>query len=474
MQYASTLDRISPMNFSEETNFDVMVIGAGSAGRYGAKVAASLGAKVALIEAGPFGGLCILNGCMPTKTYLRSSELIGLFKKSSEVGIEVEGKIKIAFDRIKARKDLLIKEMAEYAEQGVTDKKNITRLNGFAHFISDHRMQVGKEIYSFDQALIATGSRVSVPPIPGLVNSGFLTSDDVLALESLPKSMIVLGGGAEALEFGQFFNRMGVSTTIIQRSEQVLSGEDPDIGQALADYLRKDGLQLWTGTQIKQIAKQGQKRQVTFTHRGKIESAEAEVILLTTGRIGNIDRLHLEAAGIESKGGNIQVNAYLQTNRNNIYAVGDVNGIDQIVNVATYQGKVAGENMVAGPKILADYRVIPRAIFTEPQYARVGLTEGEAQAQGIAVTVGSFPFEDLGKAIVTDQMEGFIKMLADKKSGEILGVQILGTEASDLIHQAAIAMHYRATLEDYAKISHIHPSFGEIMLYLVEDMIGAI
>lgn len=455
-------------------NFDVMVIGAGSAGRYGAKVAAREGAKVALIEAGPFGGLCILNGCMPTKTYLRSTELMGLIKKSPELGISVEGKIKIAFEHIKHRKDRLIREMAEDAEAGVTDKKNITRLNGVAYFLSEHRLQVGEKTYSFDQALIATGSRVSVPPIPGLEESGFLNSDDVLALESLPKSMIVLGGGAEALEFGQFFNRMGVKTTIIQRSPHILSGEDPDIGEALAEYLRKDGISLWTGTRIEQLEKQGSKRRVQFTHKGRLECVEAEVILLTTGRVGNIEGLRLEAAGIETDGGNITVNDYLQTSCPNIYAAGDVNGMDQIVNVATYQGKVAGENMVRGPKRKADYRVIPRAIFTEPQYARVGMTESEAKEKGIALNVGKFPFDDLGKAIITDQTEGFIKILADPKSGEILGIQILGTEASDLIHQATVAMHYRATLEDYAKISHIHPSFGEIMLYLVEDMIDTV
>ncbi len=455
-------------------DFDAIVIGAGSAGRYAAKVAANEGAKVALIEAGPFGGLCILNGCMPTKTYLRSAELIGLIKKGPELGIELEGEIKIAFDRIKRRKDRLIQEMAEDAEAGITDKKNITRLNGLAHFLSAHRLQVGEQTFSFDQALIATGSRVSVPPIPGLTASGFLTSDDALALESLPKSMVVLGGGAEALEFGQFFNRMGVETTLIQRSQHVLSGEDPDIGEALAEYLRKDGIGLWTGTRIEKIEKQGSLRRVEFTHKDRAECVEAEVILLTTGPTGNVERLHLEAAGIVTDGGGVKVNDYLQTSQANIYAAGDVNGIDQIVNVATYQGKVAGQNMVKGPTLKADYRVIPRAIFTEPQYARVGITEREAKEKGIALKVGKFPFDDLGKAIVTDQMEGFIKILADPTSGEILGVQILGTEASDLIHQAAVAMHYRATLEDYAKISHIHPSFGEIMLYLVEEMIGAV
>ncbi|MFQ5543271.1 MAG: dihydrolipoyl dehydrogenase family protein [Nitrospiria bacterium] len=457
-----------------KNSFDVMVIGAGSAGRYGAKVAAKEGASVALIEAGPFGGLCILKGCMPTKAYLRSSEIIGLLKKSAEVGIYPGSTPEIRFDQIKTRKDRLIAEMADDARLGVENVENITLLSGKARFISKNCLQVGQTQYTCQKFLIATGSRVVIPPFPGLEETGYFTSDDALELDKLPGSMIVLGGGAEALEFGQFFNRMGVKTSLLQRSQQILSKEDADIGIALADILRNDGIDLKTGVQVNGIEKKGALKRVSFETNGKKEALEAEKILLVTGRTGNIDHLHLETAEVETDQLGVPVNDFLQTSNGNIYAAGDVTGIHQVVNVATLQGKVAGTNLVKGPVKKADYRVIPSAVFTDPEFARVGLSEREAREQKINIRVGKFPFSDLGKAIVTDRMEGFIKIIATPESGEILGIQILGAEASNLIHQGVLAMHYRATLEEYAAISHIHPTLGEAMLYLVEDMIGAV
>jgi len=455
-------------------DFDVMVIGAGSAGRYGAKVAARAGARVGLVESGPFGGLCILNGCMPTKAYLRSSDLVGMIKKGPEVGVYTEGRIQLRFDQIKKRKDRLIAEMAEDAQLGTTGYSKIALLSGAARFLSDNTLQVGETIYACENYLIATGSRVGVPPLPGLEETGFLTSDDALALEELPASMIVIGGGAEALEFGQFFQRMGVNISMVQRSPLLLSQEDADVGRAYGDLLRKDGIALWTGTQIEKIEKAGSLKRVRFIHEGKAQTLEGEEILLVTGRTGNITGLGLEAAGVQCDTTGIKVNAFLQTTNPKIYAAGDVTGLNLVVNVATYQGKLAGENLVKGPVQQADYRVIPIAIFTDPQFARVGLTERGAKEKGIPVRVGTFPFDDLGKAIVTDQTEGFIKILANPENGEILGVHIFGAEASDLIHQGAIAMHFRCTLEEYANIAHIHPTFGEIMLYLVEEMIEAV
>lgn len=451
--------------------FDVMVIGAGSAGRYGAKAAARLGAKVGLVETGPFGGLCILKGCMPTKAYLRSAELVGFLKKAPELGIYPGKRVGIRFDQIKKRKDRLIAEFAEDAYNGVVRHPNVTLLSGKARFISNSELQVGRTRYACDRFLIATGSAEVIPKIPGLKEAGYLTSDTALEIKSLPASMVIIGGGVEGVEFGQFFNRMGVRVTLLQRSGRILSHEDEEVGAGLADFLRRDGIDLRTDVHECRIEKIRSRKRVYFESEGKPDTVDAEVIMMTTGRTGRIKGLHLEEAGVETDSLGIRVNDFLQTSNPNIFAAGDVTGVMQVVNVATAQGEVAGFNLVNGPVRKADYRVVPRAVFTDPEYARVGLSETEAKEQGIAVRVGTFPFNDLGKAIVTGQTEGFIKILADPASGEILGVQILGAGASNLIHQAAIAMHYRATLRDYAKIVHIHPTMAEIMLYLVEEMI---
>lgn len=456
--------------------FDVMVIGAGSAGRYAAKGAAGLGAKVGLVETGPFGGLCILKGCMPTKAYLRSSELVGLFKKAPEVGIYPGSHIGLRFDRIKKRKDRLIQEFADDALQGVERHPNITLLYGQARFLSKEEVQIGRSRYRCPKYVVATGSKEIVPPIDGLKEAGYLTSDSALELKKLPESMVVIGGGVEGIEFGQFFCRMGVRVVLLQRSARIISREDEEIGLALSDFLRKDGIDLRTGVHEVRIDRSGKKKRVWFDREGKErgESAEveAESILVTTGRTGRIEGLELHKAGVETHDLGIRVDDFLQTTNPNIYAAGDVTGVIQVVNVATYQGGLAGVNVVKGPVRKADYRVIPRAIFSDPEFARVGLSEREAVERGIAVKVGKFPFSDLGKAIVTDRTEGFIKMVVAPSTGEILGVQILGAEASNLIHQAAVAMHYRSTLEEYASILHIHPSLGEIMLYLAEEMLG--
>lgn len=452
--------------------FDVIVIGAGSAGRYGARAAAEQGAKVGLVEPGPFGGLCILKGCMPTKAYLRSSELVGFIRRGPEIGVHAEGNIRIDFARIKKRKDVLISEMANYAKMGIDREKNITLLAGSARFLSPRTINVGETIYNCEKYLIATGSKEVIPPFPGLKETGFITSDDALDMEKLPASLIVLGGGAEALEFGQFFHRMGVKTTMIQRSAHVLSWEDADVGEALGDILKKDGIDLYTETKIQHIEKRGSQKRVVFQHGGRKAAVEADQILVVTGRSGNVENLGLKDAGVEADTGGIRVNAFLQTSNPNIYAAGDVTGLNLVVNVATYQGRIAGLNLMKGPLEKTDYRIIPVAVFTDPPFAKVGLSEKEAKAQGIAVQVGKYPFDDLGKAIVTNQTEGFIKVLADVNRGEILGAQIVGAEAPNLIHQAAIAMHYRATLKDYASIAHIHPTLAEIMLYVVDDMLG--
>lgn len=452
--------------------FDVMVIGAGSAGRYGAKAAAKLGAKVGLVETGPFGGLCILKGCMPTKAYLRSSELIGLLKKAPEVGIYPGKQVGIRFDQIKQRKDKLIAEMADDAYQGVLRHPNITLLSGRARFLSGKEVQVGAEPYAAERFLIATGSRAMIPPIPGLEGAGYITSDEALEMESLPASMVIIGGGVEGTEFGQFFARMGVKVTLLQRSDRILSHEDEDVSEALAEILQKDGIDLRTGVREVVIERDPQGERICFEEKERVHRVEAEVVMIATGRTGNIDGLHLEAAGVETHPLGIVANDFLQTSNPNIYAAGDVTGGAQIVNMATYEGEIAGTNLVKGPVQKADYRVFPRAVFSDPEFARVGLSERDARERGIPVRVGKFPFSDLGKAIITDRTEGFIKIVADAQRGEILGAAIVGAEASNLIHQAAVAMHFRSTVEEYSKISHIHPSLAEIMLYLADEMVG--
>ncbi|HET6370741.1 MAG TPA: dihydrolipoyl dehydrogenase, partial [Nitrospiria bacterium] len=438
-----------------------MVIGGGSAGRYAAKAAARLGFKVGMVEHGPFGGLCILKGCMPTKALLRSSEIIGILRKSHNVGIFPGRWAGVDFPYIIRRKDRLIGEMADDALRGVLRYKEITLLKGRASFLSPAEVRVDGVVYRAPKFVIATGSTELIPDLEGLKETGYLVSDDLLEMKELPASMVIIGGGAEGVEFGQFLARLGVKMTLLQRSEQILSDEDSDISEAMADFLSRDGIRIKTGATLLRVGRRRGKKVVSYRIGSEHHEVVADEILLVTGRTGNVEGLDLFKAGVETYDLGVRVDAHLRTSNPRIYAAGDVTGILQVVNLATYQGEIAGNNAVSRKKIKADYRVIPRALFTDPEFARVGLSEREARESRLAFRVGKYRFDDLGKAIVTDRTEGFIKIIADPKKGEILGTTIIGPEASIIIHQAAIAMHFRSTLSQYAKISHIHPSLAE-------------
>ncbi|HEX9758263.1 MAG TPA: dihydrolipoyl dehydrogenase [Nitrospiria bacterium] len=449
--------------------FDLVVIGAGSGGFAAARVATGLGKKVALIDKGPFGGLCILKGCMPSKTLLRSAELVHLGKTSIKLGVSFK-KPQIDYPGIISRKNEIIKGFSDYRFQEVVSNPNITFIDGLAQFRSPREIQVGSRIIQGEKFVIGTGSDLAIPPIPGLKEFGFITSDDALELTKLPKSLAVLGAGAVGLELGQHFARMGVKVTILERSGHVLSKEDEDIGTALGQYLQEEGMEVCHHLTFERVSKKGTLKSFEITCQGTPRSVEVEEILLAAGRQPQLEGLNLEAAGVETNWNGIIVNDEMETKTTGIFAVGDVTGIYQLTHVAVYQGEVAGHNAFSEQKKKADYRIVPFVVFTDPTFAKVGLTEKEAQQKGINVQVASFPFNDLGKAICTGQTQGFAKMIADSKTGEILGVQVLGPEGGELIHEMIVAMTFRSTVQQFLQIPHYHPTLSEIFTYPAEEI----
>ena len=449
--------------------FDLVVIGAGSGGFAAARVATGLGKKVALIDKGPFGGLCILKGCMPSKTLLRSAELAHLGKISNKLGVSFK-KPQIDYPRIISRKNEIIKGFADYRLQEVISNPNITFIDGLAQFRSPKEVQVGSRIIHGEKFVIATGSDVYIPSIPGLKDFGFITSDDALEITKLPKSLVVLGAGAVGLELGQHFSRMGVKVTILERSGYVLSKEDEDIGTALGQYFQEEGIEVCHHLTFERVSKKGNLKCFEITCQGTPRSVDVEEILMAAGRQPQLEGLNLEAAGVETNGNGITVNDEMETKTPGIFAVGDVTGIYQLTHVAVYQGEVAGHNAFSKQKRKADYRIVPFVVFTDPVFAKVGLTEKEAQQKGIKVQVASYPFDDLGKAICTGQTQGFVKMIADAKTGEILGVHVLGPEGGELIHEMIVAMAYHTTVQQFLQIPHYHPTLSEIFTYTAEEI----
>ncbi len=456
--------------------YDFVVIGGGSAGYAGARTAHSLGLRTAVIEgADQLGGLCILHGCMPSKTLLESARRYRIIRNAGEFGLSTH---RHCFDisKVIARKRRLIAGFSEYRAGQLQDGR-FDLLRGTAEFTGAGSLLVtspdGSRIAIEAKAiLIATGSAISTPPVPGLEDSGCLTSDDLLDRESVPESLIVLGGGPVALEMASFARAFESRVTLIQRSPQILRGSDKDAADALAEGLRKDGIEVLTGTKLLRIENCASGRRVVFLHGDLEKSVEGAEILNALGRHAVIPA----RVPVEIKDGKIAVSLSLQTSLPHIFAAGDVCSPLEVVHVGIQQGEVAARNaarLLRGskdPMELMDYRLNLFAVFTEPGFASVGATEAELAARGVLFRTAKYPFDDHGKSLVMDETSGFVKLTADARSGEILGASIVGPEAAELIHEIVVAMRFHATAADLATTPHYHPTLSEIWTYPAEEL----
>ncbi len=461
--------------------YDLAVIGAGSAGYAAARTAAGLGLKVVVVEGGArVGGLCILRGCMPTKAMLESAHRNFEIGRAKEFGIQV-GKPNPDWKAILRRKDRLIREFAEYRE-GQLEKGKFTFFRAHAKFLSSDRLQltgVGKgKVPNEIQAktfLISTGSRTAKREIPGLEEAGYWTSDQCLHASKKVKSLIVLGGRAVALEFAQYYAHLGVKVTVIQRSSQLLPESDPEVGQSVEKVFREQGTQVFCGTQIQRVVRKGKNKRVEFIQAGKKRAVEAEQILQALGREPDLGGLAVEKAGVKLVKGKVDSRLTQQTSVPHIFGAGDVCGPYEVVHLAIQQGEVAAKNAgdwIRGKGLQAkmDYRMKLEVIFTSPEVASVGYSERECRGNGWDIVTASYPFADHGKSIVMGATEGFVKLIALKKRGEIVGAQVVGPHASDLIHEPMVVMRYQGTAKEMAEMPHYHPTLSEIWTYPAEDI----
>jgi pyruvate/2-oxoglutarate dehydrogenase complex dihydrolipoamide dehydrogenase (E3) component len=459
----------------KQFDYDMVILGGGSAGYAAARTAAGAGLKTAVIEGGEeVGGLCILRGCMPTKALLYAAEVMHLAGHARSWGI-CAGKAGFDFKKVMARKNALIKDFADYRRQQLAGGK-FKFIRAHARFLDPHAIILsnGKTLTAA-HFIVATGSVVAPPPLPQIHETGCLTSDEALALKRLPKSLIVLGGGAIASEFAQFFARFGVKVALIQRSEHILREFDTDAAVEIEKVFRCEGIKIFTNTKLTGARCKGRLKTVSFLQGGKRVSLAAEEILFALGRTPNTASLNLAGAGVASERGRIVANEFMQTSVPHIYTAGDCTGPHEIVHLAVQQGEIAAHN-IAQPRRRRkmDYRLLISVVFTEPQAAFVGLTEKAAQARGIPYLTMSYPFNDHGKSLIMEARDGFVKLLADPKSGEILGGACVGPVGGELIHEIVAAMAKRMTVHELAVMPHYHPTLAEIWTYPAEELAAQI
>ena len=452
-------------------DFDVAVIGGGSGGYAAARTAAAAKLKTVVIEGGDeVGGLCILRGCMPTKAMLYAAEVKHLAEHAATWGVRA-GKVTFDFAKVMARKNLMIKDFADFRVQQLNAGK-FKFIRASAKFLDAHTVALsnGKKLTA-KHFVIATGSRVAPSPLPQLDKVGFITSDDAVALKKLPKSLIILGGGAIACEFAQFFQRFGVKVTLIQRSEKLLKEFDADAGTEVEKVFRREGMQVFTGTKLVDAKRKGKLKSVSFEQKGKVISVAAEEILFALGRVPNTASLALENAGVKMDNGRIVTNAKMQTSAPHIFAAGDCTGPHEIVHIAIQQGETVVHNILKpkSPRKM-DYRLLISVVFTEPQVATVGLTEKSARENKIPFVAASYPFNDHGKSLIMEAKDGFVKLLANPKTGEILGGSCVGPSGGELIHEIVTAMAKSMTVHELAATPHYHPTLAEIWTYPAEEL----
>ena len=344
-------------------------------------------------------------------------------------------------------------------------------VEGSASFTDPHTIQVGDNCYTGEKIVIATGSVVDVPPLHGLQETGYITSDEALYLEHLPSSLIVIGSGYIALELGYLFHKVGVEITMLVRSPRVLRRLDPDVGFELQDLLRRDGMNILTETQLKSFSRTDKGKEVHFVQNGEEKVVCAEEIMVNTGRRPAIDGLGLEKTGLLlGEKGAIEVNDYMQTNVPHIYAVGDVTGKAALVYAATMEGKVAGLHAAGKRETKMNYGLVSNIIFSHPEIGTVGLTEAEAKAQGLDVITVKTPMDYIGKAVAIGEIDGFVKMIAERPSGRIVGLHILGPHATDIMQIALPHLYHNDTVFDILNIPYPHPTLGEALSYPAEDI----
>ncbi|RCW90835.1 dihydrolipoyl dehydrogenase [Winogradskyella arenosi] len=447
-------------------SYDVAIIGSGPGGYVAAIRCAQLGMKTAIIEKySTLGGTCLNVGCIPSKALLSSSHHYEEATKHFEDhGIEIPGDIKVNLEKMIGRKQAVVDQTTGGIDF-LMKKNNIDVFEGLGSFIDATHIKIeGKDAQEIEakKVIIATGSKPSNLPFISLDKERIITSTEALKLKEVPKHLIIIGGGVIGLELGQVYRRLGAEVTVIEYMDRIIPTMDAGLSKELNKVFKKAKCKMMLSHKVQSVERKGDEVVVKAENKkGEVVEFKGDYCLVSVGRKPYTEGLNLEAAGVKMNDrGQVEVNEHLQTSTSNIYAIGDVIKGAMLAHKAEEEGTFVAET-IAGQKPHIDYNLIPGVVYTWPEVAAVGKTEEELKADNVAYKVGQFPFRALGRARASGDIEGFVKILADKTTDEVLGVHMIGARCADLIAEAVVSMEYRASAEDISRMSHAHPTFAE-------------
>lgn len=442
-------ESVEPTELKDEIDFDLIVIGAGSGGFAAAITASDLGKRIAMVNGGTIGGTCVNIGCIPSKTLIRAAEAWYSVGHHPFKGATTQ-QISLDWAKIRDKKDELVASMRKNKYEDVLDAyPDITFINGWATFQKDGGLLIDDQPFSASKFVVATGARPRMIQFPGIEEAEPLNSTTIMELDELPRSLIVLGGRAIALELGQTFARLGVEVLILQRSPRLVPEHEPEVGRQIKEYLEHEGIGVITGVQVERLSRKEDERIVHAKVMGQEREFRAEHILMALGREPNSDKLGLEKVGVElNENGSVVVDEYQQTSNPKIYAIGDVTTNPEFVYVAAAGGKLAARNALTESLNPLDLSAMPAVIFTDPQIATVGLTETEARTREYEVQVSKVDLVHVPRALAARDTQGFIKLVADAETGRLLGAHMLAAESGEVIQTATLAIKFGLSVDD--------------------------
>lgn len=456
-----------------DSNFDLIIVGAGPGGYVAAIRAAQLGAKVALVEAIAVGGTCLNRGCIPSKALIKCAEVLEEVKGGKTFGINVEG-VSVDYNAVRKHKDRVVKQLVMGVE-GLLKARKVQVFYGRGKLLSPTEVEVAgaesTERISGKHILWATGSVPFVLPIPGADGPGVVTSDEAVDFPGPPESMAIIGGGAIGCEFAYVYSRFGTKVTIVEMMPGLMPTEDPEATEVLAGSLKKTGVKIALGAKAQAIEEREGKKVLVFEQDGEEKTVAAEMVLMAAGRRANTAAMGLEEAGLELDRGRLTVDTKLRTNVDNIMAIGDVTRGIGLAHWASHEGIAAAEMLYGGLEAPHE-TYVPGVVFTKPEIGSIGQREHQCKACGTSYVVGKFPFQALGKASAIREREGFVKLVASAEDGRILGGTVVGPSATDLVAEIGLAVQMGLTAADLAETMHAHPTLAEAIGEAAMDALG--